>query len=180
MIIKDTIKAILIVPVIAILLNAIPTFAFAQTDNSGSSGSTDNSGSGSTDNSGSSSTGSTDNSGSSGSGSTDNGGSSGITDNSGSSTATTPPSQPSTPTCPDGSQPDSNGKCPQKTATPENPIVTQAKSLACHAAATKGGALVGGIVGGAIGTIALPGIGTIGGAHHGAIAGAGAANLLCK
>ena len=77
MAITNTMNAILIVPVIAILLSALPTFAFAQTDNNGSSGPSDNSGSGSTDNGGSSS------------GSTGNSGSSGSTDNSGSGTTTT-------------------------------------------------------------------------------------------
>jgi hypothetical protein len=46
-----------VVSIIALLLGALPTFAFAQTDNSGS---------GSSDNSGSGNSGSTDNSGSSG------------------------------------------------------------------------------------------------------------------
>ncbi len=98
-------KTILAVPIIVILLSALPTMStqivFARHhDSGGSSGSGDNSGSsgGSSDN-GNSNGGSNDNSGNSGSGSGDNSGSSSSSSSSQS-------------TCPDGSQPDSNGNCP--------------------------------------------------------------------
>jgi hypothetical protein len=95
---------------------------------------------------------------------------SGSSTDSGSSSSNT-----QTTTCPDGSQPDSSGNCPPA-PQPDNPIVGAVKNHICGAV----GAAIGGAIGGAAGTAALPGIGTIGGAHQGAIAGGAAGEYLCS
>ena len=95
-------------------------------------------------------------------------GSSDSTDNSGSSSSNT-----QTTTCPDGSQPDSNGNCPRaQSQQKDNPIVSAGKNYACNIIAGAAGAAVGG----ALGSVTLPIIGTV----HGATAGAAAAQGLCK
>jgi len=73
------------------------------------------------------------------------------------------------PTCPSGYSLSSDQQSCTLNQQPDYPVVSALKNHACNIIAGAGGALVGG----ALGTLAIPGIGTVGGAHQGALAAQG-------